>query len=206
MKEWINLTEYNWAYWVAGFFALLNFTKYLVELGIKVYQLLRALLFKKLGIETKKMRETRKWKERVQTAEEAIIEIKETSKQNVEMFISHETQVIEKFVDMRNEIVSELSNLQKKLDKQREEIEVVKKEFEVKNANDWRWDILDFFNSSRNGRPHHKEEWDHVIEQVKTYERYVELHDIDNGVLEEASIWLRKEYQEHLDKNDFLKV
>ena len=94
--------------------------------------------------------------------------------------------------------------LSKKIDVLEEEIHTVKREFEIKNANDWRWDILDFFNSARNGRRHSKEEWEHAIDQVKKYERHVEIHGIDNGVLEEASKWLRNEYQEHLYKNDFL--
>lgn len=94
--------------------------------------------------------------------------------------------------------------LSKKIDVLESEIHTVKREFEIKNANDWRWDILDFFNSARNGRPHSKEEWEHAIDQVKKYERHVEIHGIDNGVLEEASKWLRNEYQEHINKNDFL--
>lgn len=96
--------------------------------------------------------------------------------------------------------------LYEKIEALQTELKDVKRDFEFKNANDWRWEILDFFNSSRNNRPHSKEEWEHAIDQVKKYEKYVEKHDIDNGILEEASIWLRKEYQEHLNKNDFLKV
>ena len=101
-------------------------------------------------------------------------------------------------------LIDRMDEINTKVDAMQSEIEVVKKEFEVKNANDWRWDILDFFNSARNGRPHSKEEWDHAIDQVKKYERHVELHDIDNGVLEEASKWLRYEYHEHIRRNDFL--
>lgn len=101
-------------------------------------------------------------------------------------------------------VINKMDEIDRKVDSAISEINTVKKEFEIKNANDWRWDILDFFNSSRNNRPHSKEEWDHVIDQVKKYERHVEIHGIDNGVLEEASRWLRTEYQEHLKKNDFL--
>lgn len=101
-------------------------------------------------------------------------------------------------------VINKMDEIDKKVDKVQVEINTVKKEFEIKNANDWRWDILDFFNSSRNNRPHSKEEWDHAIDQVKKYERHVEIHGIDNGVLEEASRWLRTEYHEHLRKNDFL--
>ena len=84
------------------------------------------------------------------------------------------------------------------------EVTNLKREFELKNSNDWRWDILDFFNSSRNNRRHSKEEWDHAIDQIKKYERHVEIHGIDNGVLEEAAKWLRNEYQKHIIANDFL--
>ena len=103
-------------------------------------------------------------------------------------------------------IINKMDEIDKKVGDVQSEINVVKKEFEIKNANDWRWDILDFFNSSRNNRPHSKEEWDHAIDQVKKYERHVEIHGIDNGVLEEASAWLRKEYQKHIDANDFLET
>lgn len=101
-------------------------------------------------------------------------------------------------------LIIKMDEINTKVDTMQSEIEVVKREFEIKNANDWRWDILDFFNSARNGRPHSKEEWEHTLDQVKKYERHVETHGIDNGVLEEASKWLRTKYQEHLMKNDFL--
>lgn len=101
-------------------------------------------------------------------------------------------------------IIVKMEEINKKVDNLQSELTEVKRESEIKNANDWRWDILDFFNSSRNNRPHSKEEWDHAVDQVKKYERYVQTHEIDNGVLEEASRWLRAEYQKHIDANDFL--
>lgn len=101
-------------------------------------------------------------------------------------------------------LINKMDEINTKVDTALTKIDTIEKETEIKNANDWRWDILDFFNSARNGRPHSKEEWDHVIDQIKKYERHVEIHDIDNGVLEEASTWLRTEYHEHLRRNDFL--
>ena len=44
MKEWLNITEYNWAFWVAGGFALFEFFKTSVN-SVE-------WLFKKFGIET----------------------------------------------------------------------------------------------------------------------------------------------------------
>ena len=92
----------------------------------------------------------------------------------------------------------------KKFDTLEKELQDVKREFEVKNANDKRWDILDFSNSCRNGRKHGREEWEHVIDQLKQYETYVKEHKIDNGVIEEETRYLRALYRERLEKNDFL--
>ena len=84
------------------------------------------------------------------------------------------------------------------------EIHMVKREFEIKNANDSRWEILDFANSCRNGRKHGREEWEHVIDQLKCYETYVTEHKIDNGVIEEDTRYLRELYRERCKRNDFL--
>ena len=94
--------------------------------------------------------------------------------------------------------------LNEKFDTLQDDLKQLKRDFEVKNANDKRWDILDFSNSCRNGRKHGKEEWEHVINQLKEYETYVEEHHIDNGVIEEETKYLRELYQERCRNNDFL--
>ena len=125
MDELITLAEqdYNFMYWVAGLFALIEFVKWLV----KSATVFNEWLFKKLGIETKRMREKREWEKRLKNAEDAIVEIKDTSKKNVDMFINHERQVVEKFVDIRNEIVNELSKLHDKIDEQKTEFDKTNK-------------------------------------------------------------------------------
>lgn len=114
MDEWLDVTEYNWAFWVAGLFALFEFFKWAVT-GIE-------WLCKKFGIETKGMRQKREWNERLTKTEKAIVEIKETSKHNVEMFLDHERQVVEKFTGIKDEIIAELNRLHDKIDAQKEEM------------------------------------------------------------------------------------
>lgn len=122
MDEWIVLTEYNWAFWVAGLFALFEFVKWAYS-GAE-------WLFSTLGLETKKMREKREWEERLKKAEASIAEIKETANKNVEMFLEHENKVVEQFVSIRDEIVTELNRLHNKIDEQKEEMA------KAKEAND----------------------------------------------------------------------
>lgn len=119
------MTEYNWAFWVAGLFALGEFFKWLFTF--------KDFLFGKLGIETKGMREKREWDDRLKNAEKAIEEIKDTSKHNVDMFLEHESRVVEQFVGIRNEIVVELGRLHDKMDEQQRQLDRYDKEGKMRD-------------------------------------------------------------------------
>lgn len=85
-----------------------------------------------------------------------------------------------------------------------EEIHSIKKDIVEEKINNIRWNVLDYANSCRNGRMHTKDEWYHVIAQLKQYESYVKENNIDNGVMEEETKYLRKLFEERCEKNDFL--
>lgn len=115
MSEWLNITEYNWVLWVAGLFALLEFGKW-------VWSLIEWFI-SKLGIETKHMRSQREVRNKLLKAEQDIAEIRDTSTQNVNTFLEHERLMSESFVDVKKEIVQEISKLHDKIDKQHEHLE-----------------------------------------------------------------------------------
>lgn len=79
----------------------------------------------------------------------------------------------------------------------------LKRDFDETKADSMRWNILNFSRSCRHGEEHSEEEWDHVISQIKLYETFCDERHIENGVIEETSIYLRKLYHERLHKNDF---
>lgn len=66
--------------------------------------------------------------------------------------------------------------------------------------------VLDFSNSCINGRKHTKEEFDHIIEENKTYKKLVERYDIENEVYKEAYEYILRLYRKRLDKRDFLSA
>ena len=115
LKEWLNVTEYNWTYWLAGLFALLG----LIKESANMFD----WLFNKLGIETKRMREKRKMTKRLEKVEESIVKIEDTSKKNVQMFLDHEKQVVEKFTGIKDEIIMELNKIHDKIDEQKKEMD-----------------------------------------------------------------------------------
>ena len=115
MNEWITLTEQNWAFWIAGLFALLEFTKWLFSI--------KDFILEKVGIKTKGMLKKEEFENRLKKVEIAIEEIKDTSKHNVNMFLDHERQVVEKFVEIKDEIVEQLDKLHMKIDAQKAEMD-----------------------------------------------------------------------------------
>lgn len=80
----------------------------------------------------------------------------------------------------------------------------MKRDFEETKAQDKRWHILNFANTCRNGTLHSKDEWQHVISELKEYEAYTTKKGITNGVIEEDAKFLRELYRERNLKNDFL--
>ena len=85
----------------------------------------------------------------------------------------------------------------------RKELSDLKRDFEDSKANTMRWNILEFANSCRKGELHSKEEWQHVINQMADYEKYVVKHEIVNGVIEEDTKYLRNLYRGRNEHNDF---
>lgn len=86
----------------------------------------------------------------------------------------------------------------------RKDLNEVKAELRETKVQNWRWNVLDFANSCRNGRRHSHDEWRHTISQLAEYENYIERNEITNGVFEEDARFLREQYQLHCKNNDFL--
>lgn len=84
------------------------------------------------------------------------------------------------------------------------DVSELKSDFEMKKAEDMRWEILEFANTCRIGNEHSKDEWRHVMNQVSEYEEYTERKGITNGVIEEDTRYIRELYHERNLRNDFL--
>lgn len=109
MKELEALKDmdFDFMYWVAGFFALLELFKWIYTT--------KDFWLKALGFKTKGMLKREEYETRLKNVEDSIAEIKNTSKNNVNMFLDHEKQVVDKIID-------ELNKLHDKLDRQQAEM------------------------------------------------------------------------------------
>lgn len=92
-----------------------------------------------------------------------------------------------------------------KIDKLIAKIEGLEKEMIQNEKDRIRWEILDFANSCKNGRPHTQDEFEHIIDLNTKYRQLLRRSNDQNGVFELEYEYLKKEYRNHCEKNDFLK-
>ena len=83
-------------------------------------------------------------------------------------------------------------------------VENLSKELKDNEKDRIRWEILDFANSCRNGRKHTKDEYVHILELDKKYRKLLVETKDENGVFDLEIKYIKKLYEERLDKNDFL--
>lgn len=69
-----------------------------------------------------------------------------------------------------------------------------------KEIDDWRWKILDFSSALSNGRKYNRESFDHIIKIYSKYEKVLEENKLENGLVDESMKFVKKKYQERLDK------
>lgn len=65
--------------------------------------------------------------------------------------------------------------------------------------------VLSFADSMQNETRHSKESWDQCLEDITAYEKYCREHPkFENGKTVQTIQYIQKEYQERLEKHDFL--
>ena len=88
----------------------------------------------------------------------------------------------------------------KEIQKQLDELQKEVTEFKVDS---WRTEILDFSDSCMNHRRHTKEQFDHVIEILDRYEKYIEENKLTNGQVDVAHEYILEIYKQCIRENDF---
>ena len=86
----------------------------------------------------------------------------------------------------------------------RKKMDTLDKAFTQKQIDDLRWNILDFANSCRNHHKHTKEEFNHVLDAHKKYEKILEVHGMQNGQIDEDFKYIQEIYNECMHEDSFL--
>ena len=88
------------------------------------------------------------------------------------------------------------ADIKKQLDELQKEVT----EFKVDS---WRAEILDFSESCMNHRRHTKEQFDHVIEILDKYDKYITENKLTNGQVDVAHEYILEIYKQCIRENDF---
>ena len=83
-------------------------------------------------------------------------------------------------------------------------LEANEKALDMQRIANIRTTVLNFANSCMNDRKHTKEEFDHIIEENRTYRELIKKHEVLNEVYEEAYAYIKRIYRRCQDEHKFL--
>ena len=101
---------------------------------------------------------------------------------------------------LQQQHTSDMQYSNKRDDEINRDIQKLTAMFLDKEIDDWRWKILDFSSALSNDRKYNRESFDHVIKIYGKYEKILEDNKMENGLVEESMKFIRKKYQEYLDR------
>lgn len=83
------------------------------------------------------------------------------------------------------------------------QLDELKKEVTEFKVDIWRTEILDFSDSCMNHQRHTKEQFDHVIEILDKYDKYITENKLNNGQVDVAHEYILEIYKQCIRENDF---
>lgn len=223
MNDLKELTQIDWRYVFIALCLLLSCIKI-------VWSLIDWLLFEKLGVETKKMKQRRQESELLKTT----TELAKTTAENLEKLQSRCTKDEDEFRKNLNDYIEEsrkdrkalhdemtkftndrISDRQQSLEIQKELKDSIKNlvdgqqdrdekinnltdMFVDKEIDDLRYKILNFASSISSGKKFNRESYDHILRIYGKYEKILEEHNMENGLVEESIKYIQGSYQEVL--------
>lgn len=106
---------------------------------------------------------------------------------------------------LNSRLNAKLEEIDQKVDKLSDDLDKHIEESFAKELRDTRKDILNFCNSCMVGQKHTKEQFEFVIKQCDSYEKYIEDNKIKNGVIDAAIKEIRRLNQKCIEENSYLK-
>lgn len=107
--------------------------------------------------------------------------------------------------DKNSEVLKEIEELKQKIDELAKKVDEVDAKGEERGAIQSRVRILRFMDEILEGRKHSKDSFDQVMSDITSYEWYCEQHpSFKNNQTATTVEYIKKNYQERLEKHDFL--
>lgn len=157
-----ELTEINYGTLIVSVFIILVAFKFLWEL--------LDWFIKKLGLETKLMRQKREEHELLVTTAENLSELQKKQQEDTERAIEHDKTI--------KEDLAKLTSM-----------------FVEKEINDYRWEINNFATKISENKPVNKDCFKHCFKTYALYEKILEENNLKNGEVENSMNIINEAYQ-----------
>lgn len=126
-----------------------------------------------LGLETKKMRQSREKYELLINTAQGLKSLQDKQENDVKQSIRHDEHI-------------------------KDDIQKLSKMFIDLEIQDIRWNILSFCSDLSNGKQFSSEYYDYVFKLYDKYERMLKENDLTNGLVEQSISYIREKYHESL--------
>ena len=126
-----------------------------------------------LGLETKKMRQSREKYELLINTAQGLKSLQEKQENDVKQSIRHDEHI-------------------------KDDIQQLSKMFIALEIQDIRWNILSFCSDLSNGKQFSSEYYDYVFKLYDKYEKMLKENDMTNGLVEQSISYIREKYHESL--------
>lgn len=98
---------------------------------------------------------------------------------------------------MNGKLIEKVDNLEEKTD-------ALDKKIDMNEIDRIRWEILSFAGSCRTGRRHTKDEFEHIIGLHEKYNKILDEHDMQNGLVTIEYEYIEDIYRHCLERNSFV--
>lgn len=165
-----ELTQINYGTLIISVFTILCAFKFVCEL--------LDWFIKRLGLETKKMRQKREEHDLLIATSKALNELKEKEYEDTKRAIRHDKAI--------KEDLAKLTSM-----------------FVEKEINDYRWEINNFATKISENKPINKDCFKHCFKTYALYEKILEENNLKNGEVENSMKIINEAYQKKMKNGNF---
>lgn len=165
-----ELTQINYGTLIISVFTILCAFKFVCEL--------LDWFIKRLGLETKKMRQKREEHDLLIATSKALNELKNKEAKDTERAIRHDKAI--------KDDLAKLTTM-----------------FVEKEINDYRWEINNFATKISENKPCNKDCFKHCFKTHESYEKILVEHGLKNGEVENSMKIINEAYQEKMKNGNF---
>lgn len=179
-------------------FAMLLTSVCVILVAVKSITCLLEWVIKKLGLETKWMRNKRAEHELLLNTARSLSTLQEKHDEDLKKFVDNQLRYREQSLGIQEEWKRSQKQIFDSLETLSQKIDTIRKENIDKDAEDMRWTILKFSTDLSNGKVVTREAYNYIFKIHDKYDRTLKENNMENGLVDESIAYIRERFHEDL--------